>query len=287
MIKEDGSEDVVRILDCEFGDPLRPREDAPQNIWKTYVQKVEEYSSEMLLTLKETKWEGEDLWIDFTCTFRAVTINYMKPTQLMEWTDFLLSRNVYVHKNGDYCTALKKCLPRENHISRDEVSPNQESVEPMNDSIYSQDEKLKPQDADLETSESSADSSCLDDHMAEPNNGQVLFFRDSMKDYKIMILCKENYEISFCRSFGDNASSITVKFKRDHLFASILHHHLNENSTKTANQKNIHFGSSVNDNARSITVKFKHADMKTNCLLFNFEGSSSDVSNELFIYLFF
>ena len=61
MNKEDGSEDVLRILDSEFGDPLRPREDAPQNMWKAYVRKVEEYSSEMLLTLKETKWEGEDL----------------------------------------------------------------------------------------------------------------------------------------------------------------------------------------------------------------------------------
>ena len=40
MIKEDGSEDVVRILHSVFGDPLRPREDAPQNIWKTYAQKV-------------------------------------------------------------------------------------------------------------------------------------------------------------------------------------------------------------------------------------------------------
>ena len=121
----------------------------------------------MLLTLKETKWEGENLWIDFTCTFRAVTINYMNPTQLKDWTDFLLLRNVYVREDGDYRTALKKCLLRENHISRDEgallmaehkeendeVSPNQESVEHMNDSIYSHDEKFKPQDADLETSE--------------------------------------------------------------------------------------------------------------------------------------
>ena len=254
----------------------------------------------MLLTLKETKWVGEDLWIDFTCTFRAVTINYMNPTQLIDWTDFLLSRNVYVREDGDYRTALKKCLLRVNHISRDEgallmaehkeandeVSPNQESVEPMHDSINSQDEKLKPQDADLETSESSADSSCLDNHIVEPNNSQVLFFRDSMKDYKIMTLCKENYERNICRNFGDNARSITVKLKREDLFPSSLHHYLNENSTKTANQKNIHFGSSVNDNARSITVKFKQVDLKTKWSIFNIEGSSSDVSNEQFIFCF-
>ena len=130
-------------------------------------------------------------------------------------------------------------------------------METINDNVECHDEKCKPQDNDLDISaDLSADSLCLDDHIPEPNNSQVLFFRDSTKQCNTMNLCKENYERNYCRSFGDNARSITVKLKWDHLIASSLHHHLNENSTKTANQKIIHFGSSANDNAKSITVKF-------------------------------
>ena len=102
---------------------------------------------------------------------------------------------------------------------------------------------------------------------------KVLSFRDSTKQCKTMNLCKENYERNYSRSFGDNPRSITVKLKRDDLFTSSLHDHLNGNSTKTENQKYFYFGSSVNDNARSITFKFKQVDLKTKWSIFNIDGS--------------
>jgi len=93
---------MVDEIDDSFGDPdVLP--DGSSNIqlreWNTQVN---EYAQVMLDTMKEHHTEGEDLWLDFTATFRAHSIRALTPKSLLDWIAFLVSRGVYVQRKRGF-----------------------------------------------------------------------------------------------------------------------------------------------------------------------------------------
>ena len=84
--------------DCEgLGDPSPPKEDASLEEKRLYSQNVNAYARQMLnhfQSLDDLK--GEELWIEYTCTFRKESIIALTSTLQLDWARLLRSRGVHV-----------------------------------------------------------------------------------------------------------------------------------------------------------------------------------------------
>ena len=78
------------------------------------------YAKEMLECFKRHKFTGEDLWIEFTNTFRVHSIKVLSATALTDWVEFLLERGVHVKRgrNIKRAKALCECLTAETFIPK-------------------------------------------------------------------------------------------------------------------------------------------------------------------------
>jgi len=77
-----------------------------------YMVEVERYSEEMLECLESTRYSGRELWIEFTCTFRACTIKALTKSQQAAWVRFLIGNGVHVEQTRSMprWKALMNCL---------------------------------------------------------------------------------------------------------------------------------------------------------------------------------
>jgi len=106
------------ISDDAFGDPDVLAEGANNIQIREWNNEVNEYASEMLQTMKEHHTESEDLWLDFTSTFRPHSIRALTPKNLLDWIAFLVSRGVYVQRKRGFprAKALLQCLLQDNFV---------------------------------------------------------------------------------------------------------------------------------------------------------------------------
>ena len=58
------------------------------------------YSAEKVAAMKDTNLRGEDLWLEFTCTFRSSNIGYMAPAQHLELELYTQQRCICHAKRG-------------------------------------------------------------------------------------------------------------------------------------------------------------------------------------------
>lgn len=75
-------------------DPIA--ENATEKEKVAYIPLLNGYSSKMLQCLKNSSFSGEDLWIEFSSTFRDHLITYMIATGVVNWIDSLRSRGVHI-----------------------------------------------------------------------------------------------------------------------------------------------------------------------------------------------
>lgn len=105
--------EYIPVQGQDLGDPAPPPEGADRELVKAYEEDVRNYSTEMWECLMANKaLREEELWIDFTCTFRKASIKAMSSTQQVKWVDFLRSRGVKVRKQRGLsrANALTECL---------------------------------------------------------------------------------------------------------------------------------------------------------------------------------
>ena len=57
------------VEDDDLGDPDLPDAQASKEEWEIFKNEVQLYAQEMLCILRNTKYMGEEAWIEFTCTF--------------------------------------------------------------------------------------------------------------------------------------------------------------------------------------------------------------------------
>eukprot|EP00171_Calliarthron_tuberculosum_P003458 IDg3458t1 len=90
-----------------------------KEIW---LKHVFEYSNDMFGAFKKSNLRGEDLWFDFTSTFREHTIMNLSPRILKDWIELLRGGGVYVKKSRGYprSKALIECLRQDNFIPYNE-----------------------------------------------------------------------------------------------------------------------------------------------------------------------
>ena len=96
----------------DLGDPDPPDADCSPEERERYSVAVENYANEMFNSLHETKLVGEDLWLEFSSTFRKETIFAMKATSVLNVIQFLRRSGVYVISKRGYARAkaLADCL---------------------------------------------------------------------------------------------------------------------------------------------------------------------------------
>jgi hypothetical protein len=93
-------------------DPTPPGANATPVERGAYLAELLQYSDESLTAFKGSKMSGEDLWGEFTTTFRPEGIQNLNVPSVIAWRDLLIERNVYVahgrlvHRK----TALINCL---------------------------------------------------------------------------------------------------------------------------------------------------------------------------------
>ena len=108
-----GIQEHDRTEDQDFGDPDPPPATASSEQKLEYSRAVHEYSKEIIDHLRAIPdLKGEELWIEYTCSFRKQTIKAMTSTMQIDWARFLRSRGVSVpHKRGtSRYKSLQDCL---------------------------------------------------------------------------------------------------------------------------------------------------------------------------------
>ena len=95
-----------------IGDPDPLPEEATSAQRREWTKTVKDYAAEMLNAYKETYLQGEEMWIEFTTTFREHTIEALPSRLHLEWIEFLRSRGVYVRRDRGFpkVQALIECL---------------------------------------------------------------------------------------------------------------------------------------------------------------------------------
>lgn len=111
-----------------LGDPDPPDVECSFDEKERYSMGVESYANDMLKSLQETKLVREDLWLEFTSTFRKETIFAMKAAAVLNWIHFSRKNGVYVFSKRGYARAraLADCL------SVDSFQPNPTVMGPLN-----------------------------------------------------------------------------------------------------------------------------------------------------------
>ena len=71
-------EKALKTIDPDaFGDPEPLSLNATYEELDEYFNEVGDYATDILDCFKESSLQGEDCWIEYTCTFRPQTIHYM------------------------------------------------------------------------------------------------------------------------------------------------------------------------------------------------------------------
>lgn len=96
----------------KFEDPDPPSENATKEELQAYHHLTTEYCNEMIDSFEASDLKGENLWIEFTATFREHTVLQMTKTMLMRWVKLLVNGGVYVTRKKGYARtkALIECL---------------------------------------------------------------------------------------------------------------------------------------------------------------------------------
>ncbi|KAI0558745.1 hypothetical protein FGB62_189g019 [Gracilaria domingensis] len=84
--------------DLWFDDPSPPRNSGSESDWKLYLEELEAYAAVVLEAFKELDFCGEKLWIEYTATFRPISILFLSTPTVRTWTKFLLGHGVLVRK---------------------------------------------------------------------------------------------------------------------------------------------------------------------------------------------
>lgn len=125
QLTDNGADDNDSIHQFEesFGDPTFPGTSATSEALLQYKSDIREYSSTVLEILKKHSVRGEYLWLEFTCSFRVKTIQFMHISDQVEWVTFLRNNGVNVKSKTGYhrWKALRDCLMAEH-------SPCQENI---------------------------------------------------------------------------------------------------------------------------------------------------------------
>ena len=110
--------EALVVLQYSLGDPDPLPETATDEEKKKWSHDVTEYAAEMLEAYKDSYWEGEGMWIEFTTTFRASSIAGIPSRLQMKWIDFLISRGVHVSRARGYpkTQSLIDCLQQEEFV---------------------------------------------------------------------------------------------------------------------------------------------------------------------------
>lgn len=103
-------------------DPLP--DESPKAKQVAHAKLLREYSHELYVTYKRTHMKGEKLWRSFITSFRPHTVKTWTRSNLIEWTDLLTSRGVYVDDNRSRSPteAIIDLLYRSSHISCKDMS---------------------------------------------------------------------------------------------------------------------------------------------------------------------
>lgn len=93
-------------------DPDPPPSNSSMQHVTAYINQVQVYSAEMLDCFGHCSFRGNDLWIEFICSFRPASLNAMSRDMAFLWSDFLYSRGVNVHykENIGLIQGLIDCL---------------------------------------------------------------------------------------------------------------------------------------------------------------------------------
>ncbi len=81
-----------------IGDPDPVPEGSTSEEKLKYAEAVSSYAKDMLYAFQSSTLTGEDLWLDFTSTFRKHTIPHIPNRLLKDWVDVLTQGNVYVKR---------------------------------------------------------------------------------------------------------------------------------------------------------------------------------------------
>ena len=144
----------------DLGDPHHPGKNASDADIKAYINSITAYSDEMLNCLAHHGFYGEELWIQFTCTFRSITINFLPNLQAVSWTKHLRANGVFVEQKRGLSRnkALVDCLfvpdfipftqENENVVAelQEEITSRKESEDPESyDPTYTKDPGMTPE----------------------------------------------------------------------------------------------------------------------------------------------
>ena len=124
------------VEDDDLGDPDLPDAQASKEEWEIHKNEVQRYAQEMLSILRNTKYMEEEAWIEFTCTFRSCTIDFLNATNVFGRTEYLLSRDVFVRdtRGNDRRVALKECIQSADYVAcgascQDRVKPDEQEFD--------------------------------------------------------------------------------------------------------------------------------------------------------------
>lgn len=94
-------EEFTRI-EKNFGIPIAPNYDDTRQKWDEFKAEIKIYSKDMLNVMKNTKVTGQDLWIEFTCSFTERTIKALPCSEQSYWIKHLLENGVGIKPKRGY-----------------------------------------------------------------------------------------------------------------------------------------------------------------------------------------
>ena len=82
--EQDGIRDrqsaIAPSYDTDFRDPMPPNIGASREQLEDYQMAVDKYATDVLECMEGSGVRNEDLWIEFTCSFKEFTIRSMSPS---------------------------------------------------------------------------------------------------------------------------------------------------------------------------------------------------------------
>ena len=167
-------------FDIDFGDPVPPTIGVSREQLDEYRLAVDKYAIDVLECMEGSGVKNEDLWIEFTCSFKEFSIRSMSPRCQIKWAQSLRKNGVNVKAQGGFARwkALQECLmsstftlsnsPTVEHVVSGEIarqSTNGRLLHPgqaLNTSISGRQPNYNGQLSNADTTESMAPSRCRD-----------------------------------------------------------------------------------------------------------------------------
>ena len=112
--ESDGAQKAPAIVDYDADDTTPPDKYAPAEEQKAYQEELKTYIDEMYECFTESSYKGEDLWTEFTISFRPSSISRFSRHQLMKWSEFMADRGVFITRKRGFAGSklLLQCLAK-------------------------------------------------------------------------------------------------------------------------------------------------------------------------------